>query len=307
MKILTIGGATQDVFIVYEDAESLRLRTQYETKSYLLLKEGSKIEVKELLYSTGGGANNTAISYARLGFNVSTFLKIGDDEAGTFILKQLNKEGIKTDLIVTAQGQTGLSFIVPSLEHDRTIFAFRGVNGTLQESDVPFDKIKNYDYVYVTSLSGQSSSILLPLCMQAKEHNIPIATNPGASQLVAGAPILCQSLPYIDTLILNSSEAKHLMLSLVQTGRHIPSELASQEQQSKKPLRPTLLEESINVEDVWFSLSNFFQAVFSHGPSIVVVTNGAEGVYVATPQTIYFHPALTKKAVNTLEAGDAFG
>ncbi len=43
------------------------------------------------------------------------------------------------------------------------------------------------------------------------------------------------------------------------------------------------------------------------GPRIVVVTNGGEGVYVATPDKLYFHPSVSTKIVNTLGAGDAFG
>jgi sugar/nucleoside kinase (ribokinase family) len=39
----------------------------------------------------------------------------------------------------------------------------------------------------------------------------------------------------------------------------------------------------------------------------VVVTNGAEGVYVATNDRLYFHKSMHVKVVNTLGAGDAFG
>lgn len=305
MKILTIGGATQDIFIVYEDAQTLHLRTKHGQKSYLLLEEGSKVEVKELLYSSGGGANNTAISFKRQGFDITPLFKIGNDEAGTFIIKKLHDEGIDGKHIIISQGKTGISFIIPSLEHDRTILAFRGVNGTMTQEEIPFHEIKNYDYLYITSLSGVTSQLLLPIAQQAKQHNIPVATNPGTSQLVAGAATLRESLPYINILILNSAEAKQCMASMLQSTNSLKKSPKKSEKNNGS--KPELLAESINIEHSWFTLPNFFQAVLNYGPRVVVVTNGAEGVYVATENVIYFHPSLPVTVVNTVGAGDAFG
>jgi sugar/nucleoside kinase (ribokinase family) len=307
MKILTIGGATQDIFILYEDAETLHLHTKRGKESYLLLKEGGKLEVKELIYSSGGGANNAAFSFKKQGFDVSPVLKVANDEQGTFVIDKLKEAGINTQYVVSVAGHTGLSFIIPSLEHDRTVFAFRGVNGTMSEEDIPFDDFDQYNYLYITSLSGGSSQLLLSITQQAKKLQIPVAINPGASQLVAGAPTLCKSLLNIDILIINSSEAKKFMLSLAHANEHLHTTLKKKGKKIKTDHRPILLEESINIEDIWFSINNFFQAVLAQGPRIVVVTNGAEGVYVATGQTVYFHPSLPIKVVNTLGAGDAFG
>jgi len=49
------------------------------------------------------------------------------------------------------------------------------------------------------------------------------------------------------------------------------------------------------------------EQIFALGPKIVIVTNGREGVYVARPQEILFHPVKSVPAQNTLGAGDAFG
>ena len=56
-----------------------------------------------------------------------------------------------------------------------------------------------------------------------------------------------------------------------------------------------------------FNLLHFFKEVHARGPKTIVVTNGAEGVYVSSENTIYFHPSIPIKIVNTLGAGDAFG
>jgi len=307
VKVLTIGGATQDIFLKYADAEIMHLHTTHGKTSYLLLAEGGKVEVTDISYSSGGGANNTAISFNRLGFDTATLIKVGSDEAGSFVLKKLKEEGISTKHVIVAKnGHTGLSFIIPSLTADRTILAFRGANSTLTKKDIALKDLADHDLLYITSLSGPASQILLPLAQFAHKHGIPCATNPGTSQLVAGAPMLRQSLPYLDILILNAVEAKTFMLSLISTSKTLKRSLQKEPKMSASR-KPHLLQQSMGVEDIWFSLQNFFQAVMPKGPKIVIVTNGSEGVYVAHKDTIYFHPSLPIKVVNTVGAGDAFG
>ncbi len=70
---------------------------------------------------------------------------------------------------------------------------------------------------------------------------------------------------------------------------------------------PSLLRSSITYGNTSFSLTHFFQEVLQRGPRIVVVTNGAEGVYAATADGIYFHESLPVAIINSVGAGDAFG
>src|SRR5581483_11962742 len=99
-KILTIGSATQDIFIHYEDAATLHLHSNKSKKSYILLEQGTKIDVNELEYATGGGATNSAVSFQRLGHNVTSFFKIGTDQAGIYIKEQLSKEQINMSYVL---------------------------------------------------------------------------------------------------------------------------------------------------------------------------------------------------------------
>ncbi|MEX0940296.1 MAG: carbohydrate kinase family protein [Candidatus Babeliales bacterium] len=307
-KILTIGGATQDIFISYEHAEMVTYcKSEVQEKSYMLLQEGKKIEVQNIHYATGGGATNSAVSFKRLGFNVSTFVKVSEDIAAQEVLKKLEQEGINTEFIKQeTKGSTGVSFILPTVSGDRIIFAYRGINGQVVKNDIPFDSIKEFDQLYITSLSGNSSDLFLPISKQAKEHDIYVATNPGSSQLAAGAEIMRESLPYIDTFILNAEEAKIFMLSLVKTSERLLKQVEHAEE-TLNPDLPELLSCHISYDSICFSLPQFFKEVLKRGPKIVVVTNGAEGVYVATKEHILFHPSLEVDVYNTIGAGDAFG
>ena len=100
-KVLTIGGATQDVFIQYQPQESMRLHTESPGHCFLMIEEGQKIEVSDLLYHTGGGATNAAVSFQKLGFDATAFFKIARDTPGDFILHELKKFNIKTVPVIS--------------------------------------------------------------------------------------------------------------------------------------------------------------------------------------------------------------
>ena len=307
MKILTLGGASQDIFIHHEDIQTIELCRNNEQESFLLLQEGSKIEIDTIRYSTGGGATNSAVSFKRLGFEVASFFKIGDDSQGKMIVSALKTEGVCVqDCVIDKNGQTGISFIIPSFKGERTVLAFRGSNTKIQEDELPLQKLKNYSYIYITSLSGDSSQHLLLLAKQAKKDGLIVANNPGRSQLLAGAPTLCQALSSIDILILNKEEARQFMISLAQKNYAFTMDMKITLDQSSQKM-PFLLNDLTKSYTECFNLVHYFKAVTVHGPKIVVVTNGAEGVYVYSENIIYFHPSFPVKIVNTLGAGDAFG
>ena len=79
-KVLTIGGAVYDIFIEYQSPETLNLHTHDLNKRFLVLEEGAKVEVQNLAYRSGGGATNSAVSFQKLGYNTSSFFKIGSTD-----------------------------------------------------------------------------------------------------------------------------------------------------------------------------------------------------------------------------------
>ncbi|HBS48273.1 TPA: carbohydrate kinase [Candidatus Dependentiae bacterium] len=314
MKILTIGGATQDIFLrCQEGADILRLTKKHFEEDYMIFKAGEKIEITDLIYTTGGGATNSAVSFKRLGFDTSCFCKIGDDFAGKEIVKDLKSEKINiANIKITKTNPTGSSFIINSLQGDRTIFAYRGANGFIEKKDFPLSSIKENDLIYITSLSHKSSKHFEEIVKFAKKENKFIAINPGISQLAEGVLTLRDSLKYIDILILNSSEAKTLMFSLAKSdvSYHKILDKLKKEYLPQTALADNqayLLSTSIMHENLCFNLKTFFKETLKLGPKIVAVTDGAKGVYVATKNEIYYHPSIKTKIVDTLGAGDAFG
>lgn len=309
-KVLTIGSGTQDIFIEHESTEFMSLATKKATIQYALFESGEKIEVKNISYYTGGGSTNSAISFKRLGFDSSCFCQIGDDIAGKSILEKLKKEKVNIKNIVKCKKhQSGTSYIVSSLHGERTIFAYRGANAFVTKKQIPFDEIKKQDFIYITSLSHDSAKLLPNIAKLAKENKVGVAINPGISQLTKGTLILKKSLKYIDTFILNGTEAKQFMIALIETDENYKKLLESSRENTTKceEKDPCLIENPIIYENINFSIYKFFKEVLKMGPKTVVITNGANGVYVATKKEILFHPSIKTNVVDAVGAGDSFG
>ncbi|MFC1894334.1 carbohydrate kinase family protein [Candidatus Dependentiae bacterium] len=309
-KVLTIGGATQDIYLHYEGADYMTITKKKSVQNFMIFESGEKIEVDNILYNSGGGATNSAVSFKRMGFDTTCFCKTGTDTPGQTIIDNLKKEKIHhQNIIQSSKHTTGTSFIINSLRRERTIFAYRGANGFVQKEDIPFDIIKNSNQLYITSMSYNSAKLLPIIVKFAQKHKIPIATNPGISQLAKGTKTLLKSLKYIDTFILNSSEAKTFMLALIKEYKTYKKAFITngKENTSTKKQGHNLLQNNLVHENFCFSLYSFFKEILKMGPKIVVVTDGAKGVYTATKNEIFFHPSIKTNVIDTLGAGDSFG
>jgi sugar/nucleoside kinase (ribokinase family) len=301
-KIVTIGSGMQDIFAQYTDVETLNLHTTHDDMAYVCMRAGRKIEIDKITYYCGGGATNSAVSFARAGFDVQAFFKIGNDHAGEFILETLQKEHVKTTYVITTDNvPTGNSFIIPGPQGNSAVLVYRGANITLTEKDIPETAINECDQLYITSLSGPAAPLLIAITQCAKKYNKPVAANPGTSQLHAGAEFLQKALAHIDILILNSYEAELLMTSLVVNLPPITIK------QNDDTTLPELLKKPLGSPTTCFTLQQFFATVHAHGPHTIVVTNGAEGVYASDATTIYFHHSIPVTIASSIGAGDAFG
>jgi len=313
MSILTIGGATQDIFLKCQGADFMSITKRDSVDTYLIFGSGEKIEIDSTLNLTGGGATNSSVSFARQKFQTVCFCIVGNDIAGQAVKKKLEVEGVDTScMTIDTHSNTGTSYIINSIQGERTIFTYRGANSSLKLNNLPFDKVKQIEQLYITSLSNQAAQLLPDILKVAHQRNIPVAINPGASQLSSGATILKECLPYIDILIMNSAEAKTFMFSLIESDDIYKTALASNPHAyncsiSVSEEQPYLLNNPIPYEDLFFSIKKFFKTVLNLGPKIVVITNDCNGVYAATHDNFYFHPSIKVNVVDTVGAGDAFG
>jgi hypothetical protein len=301
IKALTIGGATLDTIIQYEEMFTMNMQKKDVTQSYMLLEEGAKVEVKEHNSFSGGGATNAAVSFKKQGINVSFFGKVGKDLAGDKIVEELRDFGIDTGNVrYSSSYGTATSYVIPTLSGDRTIFAYRGANKDILKDDLPEQAIADSDFIYITSLSQSSAARLPEIVDLATKSDTKIAINPGSSQLSIGESFIKESMPGIDILVLNYQEAQKLMLSLLSLD---DEDVAK----SKDRLKTSHETDNSDFLNATFRLPDFFKICLDLGVRLIVVTDGSNGVYAATKQKIYHSESLyIKNVINTLGAGDAF-
>lgn len=307
-KVVTIGGATQDIFILYDNAETMYLHSNAGSKSYLLLEQGSKINVTRVHYATGGGATNTAVSLKQLGLSVTSCFKIGSDQAGEFIKSYMQKFDIQLKISLSPNKDTATSFIIPSLNKDYAALTYRGASSFFDFEQVPLQILDKADYVYITSLTGQSAHLLPEIAKYTQKSNGIIAHNPGISQLKNIPELLYESLKYTDIFILNAREACTFFT--------VP-ELEEKFFSSKRNKKAIKNNNENNIPELFklfcthnrqtLTIRDYFHAILQAGSKIAIVTNGSEGVYVATKEALYFQPSILTQIVSTVGAGDAFG
>ena len=72
---------------------------------------GSKIEIDNFDFQTGGGAVNAATNFSNLGLNASTIVKIGDEIQAENVLKTLTGYGVDISNVVKFLISEDSSFI----------------------------------------------------------------------------------------------------------------------------------------------------------------------------------------------------
>ncbi len=201
-KILTIGAATQDVFLT---GKALHGRRDVRTRDYVeQFPMGAKVEVEHVYFDTGGGATNAAVTFARQGLHVGYIGKIGHDPAGAEILRVLRKEGVNVDRVVTdGKLATGYAAIMLASNGERTILSHRGASHSLAAKDVAI-RTMEADWLYISSLSG-NFDLLGKLLKHANLHGIQVAIDPGAAEL-AQPKKLKSLLPLVTVLKCNAQE-----------------------------------------------------------------------------------------------------
>ena len=144
-KILTIGKATQDVFLKSDEFDP-----HMEGKvAYTHLPLGAKLEVSDVSFATGGNATNVAVTLARQGIHTSYMWALGNDPASHAVLSELDDEGVDTHLVVQHdQYQAGYSAIMLATSGERTILNYRGVSVGSDGRPLDLEAIEGFDWVY---------------------------------------------------------------------------------------------------------------------------------------------------------------
>jgi len=211
--VITIGTATQDVYLKSKQFCALRdvhfkEKLGFLSSEALILPFGSKIEVEDVYVTTGGGAANTAVTFARQGFKTAVLAKIGKDFSGRVIEDELEKEKVTLLLARDPKERTAYSTLLLTPKGERTIFVYRGASENLKANDVPWQKLKS-KWVYFAP-GGINFPLLETLVNNFFTQGSFIAINPGRAQISRGLRGLRNVIQKSNVFILNREEASRL-------------------------------------------------------------------------------------------------
>jgi len=294
-KIFTIGGATFDIFVQAGDQSIFTMQTPDQCKKWLAFPHGSKVPIKAVTETFGGGATNTAVTFAGMGFE-TYFVGMVGEEYGERVFKNLDKRGVRCDYACqTEEDRTGFSNIINTFDGDRTLLYYPGANRFFSVEDLPLDVLKEADWIFLSHMAKSRSQIPLKILELLEAHpHIKLAWNPGREQIQEGmgqwAPLLART----EILFLNKEETADfsgISFSLAQNKGDDPNYYQYQD-----VLFPPYADDSRKA----------MEALLACGVKNVVVTDGRNGAQAADESHFYYCPVISQKRVDTLGAGDAF-
>ncbi len=270
--IITFGSAAQDIHVKSKAFKILKNQKDFLTGTGICLTMGSKIDVEDIIFTTGGGGTNTAATFVKQGFKTAFCGAIGADAPGLEIVRELKSLRIDTRFLVKKKEKhTNSSIIISNIGGDRTILIYRGASDTLNKKDISWKKIKKTKWLYLAPLTNSLCDIFEDIVNFAHDNKIKIAINPSEQQLSLPAEKLKNIFQKVDILFLNQEEASLLT--------KIPFE---------------------NEKDIFKKIDEIF-------PGIVVMTRGADGVVASDGKQIFSAlPDPSKKTIDTTGAGDSF-
>lgn len=211
-RIVSLGRVLQDIILIdRDDFAGVEIAGQ---SIFSELTIGSKIDIDHLRYSVGGGALNSATTFARYGHESILFGTIAHDAAGEAILASLDRENIDSSYLATERGTTGCSIILLDAKTgERTILTHRGVSSQFRRFAPSDLDLVAPDWLYVTTIGGDMDR-LLAFFEHARDLGIKILFNPGDAE-ISQLPKLHGLLELVNVLLVNKTEAAKIVPGVV--------------------------------------------------------------------------------------------
>ncbi len=218
----------------------------------------------------GGKGANQAVGAARMGAQVTMIGRVGNDEFGKTLIKNLANEGVDTSHIsVDEKEATGIAMITLDQHGQNSIVVASGANMALKPEDIraAWQNINDIDVLVMpleVSLDCVEEAVRL-----ATENSVKVILNPAPAQKLSN-----ELLEKIDVLVPNESETSLL------TGLEIES-----------------------IEEAKIAAKNLLEK----GTGAVVLTLGSRGaLLVSESQPAIISTPYKVNVVDTTAAGDSF-
>ncbi|AEV27896.1 sugar kinase, ribokinase [Sphaerochaeta pleomorpha str. Grapes] len=228
---------------------------------------------------TAGAESNVSVGLSKLGHTSGWISKLGDDEFGEFILRELRGEGVDTSRVLrTNLAPTGIMFKQLSSDKESSVFYYRkgSAASLLCPEDLDEEYIKQARILLISgitpALSNSCKETVLRAIEIARANKVLVCFDPNIRRKLwnedAARMTLLPILSLSDIVLLGDDEANILLGE-------------TDQEKIVEALR------KLNVR--W-----------------IAVKKGKEGAYVADSENEFSIPIFPMKVVDTIGAGDAF-
>ena len=226
-----------------------------------------------------GAESNVAVGLAKLGYSTGWISKVGDDEFGQFMIRELKAEGVDTSsVVISDKGPTAIMFKQFSNALDTSVFYYRtgSAASTMDRDAIDWEYMKKARIIHISGITSAISESCRELVEEvfafAKKEHLLVSFDPNIRRKLmteeVARSILTPLLFQADIVLLGEEEGRILL------GTENPEEISK-----------TLLD---------------------HGCSYIGVKRGSQGAYVADRSGKFFIEPYPVKVVDSIGAGDAF-
>ncbi len=227
---------------------------------------GETISGEDLQVIPGGKGANQAVAAARLGANVSMLGRVGKDNFGDFLLKNLKSNNVDSQHVQRDDASTGTATIIVDSNGQNSIVLSAGANGKVTPADVEHASFLHHKLLLL-QLEIPTLTVLRAAQL-ARENNVRVILNPAPAKEIPD-----ELIALADFIIPNETE-----LSLL-TGMDV-NDIPSAEKAAR--------------------------VLLQRGAKNVIVTLGSKGALIVNKETSTHVDTFQVNVVDTTAAGDAF-
>lgn len=223
----------------------------------------------EFLTAAGGKGANQAVGAARAGGTVTFVARVGRDVFGDQAIKGFERDGIRVETVFRdAKQPSGVALIFVAKDGENSIAVASGANGALRPGDVRKARAAIRGARIVLMQLETPLETVAAAASLARREGVRVILNPAPARALPD-----RLLRQISILTPNESEAE--MLSGIRVGSDAAAARAARKLRQR-------------------------------GVETVILTLGARGSFVSSPEGEGRVPGFKVKAVDTTAAGDIF-
>ena len=226
-----------------------------------------------------GAESNVAIGVSKLGHTSCWISKLGCDELGEYVLREIRGEGVYvSEVIRDENASTGLMIKQFSEANETSVFYYRrnSAASTLNKDNISEEMIQNSKIIHITgvtsALSGSCAEMNLTLAKKAKKNGVLVSFDPNIRLRLwsknEAAETLRPLLDMCDIVEIGLDEAKVLL-------------------------------DTDNINEV-------VRILREKKIHKIAVKLGSKGAIVADESSMYEIPPYSVKVIDNIGAGDAF-